>query len=41
LLQSLIAACGLVIDVKKYEEIVETVRKRLGEPIKYDLLRAK
>lgn len=24
-----------------YEEIVEVVRKRLGEPIKFDLLRAK
>ncbi len=41
LLQSLVAACGLVIDVNGYEEIVETVRKRLGEKIKFDLLRAK
>lgn len=41
LLQSLVAACGLVIDVKMYEEIVEVVRKRLSEEIRFDLLRAK
>jgi hypothetical protein len=41
LLQSLIAACGLSIEQKDYEEIVETIRKRLSEKIKFNLLRAK
>lgn len=41
LLQSLIAAVGLSIEQKDYEEIVETIRKRLADKIRFNLLRAK